>query len=329
MKSPLISIIIPVYNAESYIKKCIDSILSQKYNNFEIIIVDDGSTDSSLSIIKKYETKNIKIVSKQNEGVSIARNTGLEKATGKYVFFVDSDDYLEKDCLESAIKYMLDKNLDILKFSYVKELNKYKRQNKFTVPTNKVYQQTNYKQLYKYILSTNDFCNIWNCIMKKEILKDIKFDTKITFGEDFIFFVEAFLKSKRIMFINEVFYHYTVNNNSITHKFNFFKNKKILLDGLYVNKKISKLISYDYKKIWKNKSILLDNLDNCIYNSNYREFKNYLKIITEIMNNNEYSFTIDSHSKLNKLLEGKKISYLIEKGKLTIKKIAKRIYGGK
>ena len=73
----------------------------------------------------------------------------------------------------------------------------------------------------------------------------------------------------------------------------------------------------------------LDNLDNCIYNSNYREFKNYLKIITEIMNNNEYSFTIDSHSKLNKLLEGKKISYLIEKGKLTIKKIAKRIYGGK
>ena len=99
---PLISIIVPVYNVEKYLKKCLDSILSQTYKNFEVIIVNDGSPDNSQKIIDEYKKKDKRIIvlEKENGGLSSARNYGIEHANGKYISFVDADDYIEKDYVE-------------------------------------------------------------------------------------------------------------------------------------------------------------------------------------------------------------------------------------
>ena len=101
MDEKLVSIIIPIYNSEKYLKKCIDSILEQKYNNLEIILINDGSTDNSGKICDRLaiEDKRIKVIHKLNEGVSIARNKGLEMAKGEYIFFIDSDDYIDENII--------------------------------------------------------------------------------------------------------------------------------------------------------------------------------------------------------------------------------------
>ena len=118
MKSPLLSIIIALYNSEEYIEKCIKSIVEQTYNNLEIIIINDGSTDESLKICEQFQEKDkrIKIYNQKNTGVSSARNTGIAKATGDYITFVDSDDYLIKEAYEKALK-QIDGN-DCVFFSY-------------------------------------------------------------------------------------------------------------------------------------------------------------------------------------------------------------------
>ena len=109
----MISVIVNVFNGEKYIKKCLDSIINQTYKDLEILIIDDGSIDSTLSICKKYKDKRIRIISGKNIGISLSRNIGLDNARGDYLFFVDSDDYIEKD----TIKYLYDNikkyNLDM------------------------------------------------------------------------------------------------------------------------------------------------------------------------------------------------------------------------
>ena len=113
IKNPLVSIIVPVYNVEQYIRRCIDSILNQSYKNIELIIVDDGSTDSSPQIIKEYIDKAI-IVTQRNKGLAAARNTGLSHATGDFLCFVDSDDYLLNDAIMSMLNTIQQTNADFV-----------------------------------------------------------------------------------------------------------------------------------------------------------------------------------------------------------------------
>ena len=111
-----ISVIVPVYNTEEYIEKCINSITGQTYKNLEIIVVNDGSTDNSLNILKSLQSKDsrIRIINQENKGVSAARNTGLDNTTGEYIAFVDSDDYLEKNMYEKMLKYMGESGADLV-----------------------------------------------------------------------------------------------------------------------------------------------------------------------------------------------------------------------
>ena len=115
-----VSIIVPVYNVEKYLSKCLESLINQTLKDIEIICVNDGSTDNSLSILKEYANKDsrIKIIDKQNEGVSVARNTGIEVATGEYLIFVDSDDYLVENACEKALNTIEHNNSDICIFGH-------------------------------------------------------------------------------------------------------------------------------------------------------------------------------------------------------------------
>ena len=114
---PLISVIVPVYNVEQYLKKCLDSVISQTYTNLEIILVDDGSTDNSLSICREFEKLDarVRVFSQNNRGPGSARNTGLNHAKGIYIAFVDSDDYLDKNIYKNLEKY-IDEKIELIKF---------------------------------------------------------------------------------------------------------------------------------------------------------------------------------------------------------------------
>ena len=118
--SKIISIIVPIYNSEKYLERCINSILNQTYTNFELILINDGSKDSSLKICRKYASKDnrIVVIDKENEGVSIARNMGIQRAKGELISFVDADDYIEKTFLEDMLNVMSKYNVDYVTCGY-------------------------------------------------------------------------------------------------------------------------------------------------------------------------------------------------------------------
>lgn len=191
-----VSVIIPVYNTEKYVEKCINSVLNQTLKEIEVIIINDGSTDNSLEIINKFSVdERIKIISRENKGASKTRNEGLNLSKGKYLYYLDSDDYLEgNDALESLYKKCEDENLDIVIFDYYKVEGNSKKyittiQEKECI--NKV------KNIYNMI----DFngCSIWCKMIKKELyLKNgIKFLEEIFLSEDWNISIKLASKAKK------------------------------------------------------------------------------------------------------------------------------------
>ena len=126
-----VSVIIPIYNTGKYLKQCMDSIINQSLKGIEIICVNDGSTDNSLDILKEYS--NIKIINQKNQGLSIARNTGLKYANGEYIYFCDSDDFLQLDALENLYLFAKHNNLDVLYFDGIAFFESEELKNKFHI----------------------------------------------------------------------------------------------------------------------------------------------------------------------------------------------------
>ena len=216
---PLISIIIPVYNAEKFLSHCINSILEQSYINLEIILVNDGSTDNSLSICEYYALKDnrIKVFTQANKGVSSARNLGIEKAQGEWIYFVDSDDLvfdgLFRDFYETI---SLNKLIEVYKFGYIIDDN-----------GRRIIMSNGNSELVSDLVSmllNNEKCKyfgfLWNMIFKKSILKDVRFETEISWCEDHIFSYRLFLNSK-LMYISEKAYYCYFKRINYTKKYLF------------------------------------------------------------------------------------------------------------
>lgn len=222
-KKILLSIIVPVYNVEEYLKNCIKSIVIQEYKNLEIIIIDDGSTDSSAKIcdsFKKYEF--ISVIHKKNGGVSSARNCGVANSRGEYVAFVDSDDTLCLNCYNILINQLKkNPNIDILVFGF----NNIKLNGKShsVYGTEKIIEYSAYESMKNFF--DNDFVkNLmyapWNKIYKKEILENVRFDENLRIGEDFLFVFECLSKSNSVLIYDKCLYNYYERNNSaMTSKF--------------------------------------------------------------------------------------------------------------
>jgi len=213
IKAALLSVIIPVYNVEPYLEQCLDSVVNQTYKNLEIICINDGSTDNSLKILEKYQKKDsrIKLINQKNQGAAVARNAGLDSATGGYITFVDSDDYLELNAYEEAMKAMLNdnKNLDLLEF----------RERAFYLESNEVNKN-------RSLCITNwferEFQNkrhnvvIWNKIFKLELIR--KFQIRFIEGaiHDDNFFSAAYeVCTENCSFLNLRLYNYRIRSNSI------------------------------------------------------------------------------------------------------------------
>ena len=210
MKKPDISIIIPAYNAEKYIEKCIESLLTQTKKELEIIIVNDGSKDNTEDIIKKYDDKRIVYFKNKNQGIGKTRNFGIKKSTGKYLMFVDSDDYLEKDACELLYNKAEKDDLDLVICDFYREYD-----NKLIEEKIIDFKNTSLKDkpeiLYKVNLSP------WNKLYKSEMIKNnnIYFDEEFKY-EDTPFVFIALDKAKKIGKVNKCLNHYIVHENSET-----------------------------------------------------------------------------------------------------------------
>ncbi len=224
-----ISIIIPVYNVEKYLKKCLDSVIKQSYKNLEIIMVDDGSTDNSLNICLDYQKKDfrIKVIHQENKGLSAARNRGFEESTGEYIWFIDSDDFIEENSIE-VIKPYLDK-YDIIVFNYT-EVRKDKV---IKMNDTKEYDNVNQKYMLSYVIA-------WNKIYKRYILDGEKFPEGYIY-EDVYLMPTLGLKTNKIVFIDEFLYNHVYRENSIINS--GFK----LDDKLYALKHLDEKLAYNYK----------------------------------------------------------------------------------
>lgn len=218
-----ISVIVPIYNAEKYLEKCLNSLINQTLQDVEILLINDGSSDNSQNIIDKYQSSslNIKSFYQKNAGQAAARNLGIKNSTGEFIAFVDSDDYLELTAYEKAYNYAIKKNLDIVCFKFYEEINQIKNESNY-------YNFENSNTNIKYILNETSPCNK---IIKRNLLKKYQLE----FIEDYIYedlelIPRLALYTDKIGFLNEYLYTYVIHENSTMRQKKY--NKK--MDSIYV-----------------------------------------------------------------------------------------------
>lgn len=213
----MISVIVPIYNVEKYLERCVNSILNQTYKNIEIILVNDGSPDQCLNICKKYKNtdKRIKIIDKKNGGLSSARNAGLDIAQGEYISFIDSDDWIEMDFLEVLRTNLIKSDSDIAQCEFKKVYDnniKNKDLENKTYNTEKISNIKALENLYnENYISTVVF---WNKLYKKEIFTNLRFKEGII-NEDEDLIYKVLYKSKSIINVKIKLYNYLIREDSI------------------------------------------------------------------------------------------------------------------
>lgn len=231
MDNKLVTIIVPVYNVEKYLSKCLDSIVNQTYSNLEIILVDDGSKDNSGNICDYYAKNDVRIktVHIDNAGVSNARNIGLNLSLGDFILFLDSDDYVELDMVEQMINIFNKYNVDIVMCNFYWEYNGALKRNKIS-NTSFIIDSRNF---INSISSENSYGGyLWNKMYKREILfnnqKLIQFDTNVLIMEDFLFNCELYDNIKKVACLDNCFNYYVQRKTSALGNRSLNKDKNAL-----------------------------------------------------------------------------------------------------
>lgn len=229
MEKPIISVIIPVYNAEKYLDECIQSVIKQKERNIEIIIIDDGSTDNSYNVCSKYQKKDnrIKIYKQKNAGVSSARNLGIKKSIGKYLYFMDADDIIQTNIFTDFLKLKINENS-----LYVFGWEKYYK-NSIIEKNDKISLKVlnNLKEVL--LLDSQISCFLFNKIYLRKIIIDnnIFFDENIHYCEDMKFNYIYINYIKSFSYNNKIYYYYRMRKNSATG--NYISKKNLSVFGVF------------------------------------------------------------------------------------------------
>lgn len=227
MKEAKISVIVPIYNVEKYLKKCVQSIVNQSYRELEIILVDDGSTDNSYSICNDFSSVDvrIKVLHKVNGGLVSARKEGLKAATGEYIGFVDGDDYIEQDFYHSLYRVIKDTNADIVHTGYSRDSDEGTDQViPFTTKELELNEHNRLKLVSALLHSESKgdkvTQSIWSKLFKAEIIKENynKVPDTLTYGEDLIAFLHCVYNANKLSLTEGAGYHYVRRENSITNK---------------------------------------------------------------------------------------------------------------
>lgn len=275
----MITIILPIYNVEKYLEESLRSILNQSYKDYELIVVDDGSTDKSLKILNKYKSKfnKIKIFTQDNRGVSEARNLALSHVKGDYILFVDSDDFLKKDMVEKMVLKAKESQSDIVISNYCL----YYEENKFYKALIDMPKAITYSsfQVIDMILKYKFQGQLWNKLFKYSLLKENNF----TFEEgryiqDIFPVFKVISKAKKITYIDDELYFYRQREGSTVHK----RNKKLTEDYYHAMTSIINFIEKNKIEVNKNSlktfksyvfSYFIYHYTNEDLNNNYRRFK--------------------------------------------------------
>lgn len=285
-----VSVVIPIYNASKYLSLCLDSIVSQTYKKLEIILVDDKSTDNSLVLLKEYKEKcrKIKIIRlKENGGVSHARNAGIEKATGDYIFFIDSDDFVDKNCIKKLVEASIKYDADVID---TERLYWYRRGAKLLTFTER-------KKLKRDLIlgNMNDDSRcismpryVTGKLYKRSVIGDIRFDENVRCYEDALFNHQIKTNINKYVYLKDTFYNYLqrpyslINTISTNH-----------MDYLYVGKKINDIYKKESDRVKQvSNNVILDDIiaiialkipKMLITNlSKYEHVSEYLKLIDSL-----------------------------------------------
>lgn len=261
------SISIAIYNAEKYLDDCIDSIINQTDQNFELILVDDGSKDKSVEICNKwinmYPNK-IRLIKKENTGSLLTRRVCIEESKGEFLYIMDADDFLiDKKALEKIHRYIERYKYDILFFDCTINTKSKSQLFKFPFKNEQVYEGNSLYDIYKYHISHNGLKPLWNKVFSKKLIdreEDYSRYSSITNGTDFFQSTPIILRAKKILYINQVFYFYrTDNNESIVHTFkpsilysgiqNFLRLRRELAKQKKLTKEFERLLGIAYLKM--------------------------------------------------------------------------------
>lgn len=216
----LVSVIIPVYNAETYLERCLQSVCKQTYRQLEIICINDGSMDNSADMLDKWATEDgrIKVVHQENHGESQARNVGVSLATGSWIAFVDNDDWIDLDMYRAMIEFGCRYEADMVCCSWVKEQadESIRARNTSEVADNPFDRD----KLLKYIYIRDEyqgFAYMWDKLYRRELFEGVYFDESLRIGGDVLVLAEIALKVKRATYIDEAYYHYLQREDSGCH----------------------------------------------------------------------------------------------------------------
>lgn len=275
---PKFSIIMPGYNVENYLERSFDSVLNQTYDDYELIMVDDGSKDGTKDICDKYlkKDKRISTIHKKNEGLSEARNDGVKKAKGEYIIFMDSDDYWDKDLLKEINK-SLDNNPDVVRFQ-IRTIDE--NNNKVDYPESP-FENKSGEEAFSLITKYHFVENAWAYAIKKDYYLKNKFEFKKgTIHEDYGLTPLIIIKASEVNSISYIGYNYCIRSNSLMTNTNYEKVKKKVTDFynhyLYLNKEIEE-VNVD-KTVFKSfiaNSLILKICE--LKGKDYKEYKNKLK----------------------------------------------------
>ena len=283
---PKISIIVPVYNVEKYLHRCIDSILVQTFTDFECIFIDDGSTDGSGRILDEYATEDgrVRVIHQANAGVSAARNAGLAMAHGEWIGFVDSDDWIEPNMYEYLYANAKNTNADAVVCGF------------FGQHCRRVRQMCGTEKALKLIFEKNGFGGFsFLRLTAAEKVQDIRFDVNISYLEDSAFFYEVFKRCEKVYWDNKPLYHYEYNQSSVTSAYGLTwqaKSALTLLNRLSqseTNKKIRQAILYNRCHFLLSRLVQYikkQDFDSAEYAYLYKEVKkNALPIVLNVRHN--------------------------------------------
>ena len=280
----LVSIITPIYKAEKYLQKCLDSIIAQTYTNWEAILVDDGSPDNSGAICDEYATKDkrFKVIHQINRGVSVARQTGLNNANGDYIIHCDPDDWVEPNMLEELLLIAVEKNADMVVCDFIREEN-----SKSNYCSQNLENPITAKEVQKRIINGNIHGSCCNKLIKKSCIAEIGFfPSSISFCEDELFNIRVLNNNIIVAYLPKAFYHYNIHSTSICHS----PNPKVLLSKKTVIEECEKIVKKeDYCNLYAMKKSLLTFL---FLNKSFNELKNTYKEIHQqiIEAHNKYNF---------------------------------------
>ena len=227
-----VSVIVPIYNTEKYLSRCIESLINQSEKDIEIILLNDGSTDKSEEVINSYKDKRIKYIKKENTGIGSTRNLGINKSKGEYLMFIDSDDYIDLKCVEKMYNYAIKNKSDLVISDFYKDYG-----NKLEEIKIQKFNGSSLKENPKII----NYINLGPCnkLYKKEILKDTYFEENLKY-EDAPFVIKALKNAHKITKINECLSYYVIHNNSQTT----IRDKKIF-DILEISNIIKNTLNED------------------------------------------------------------------------------------